>query len=66
MSVSEPATRVFDPKLESKIMSAEEVAGLIRSGDQIGMSGFTGSGYPKALPNPIGGGEHCRDGHPIL
>ena len=31
-------------------MSAAEAAALIRSGDQIGMSGFTGSGYPKAVP----------------
>ena len=31
-------------------MSADEAASLIRSGDQIGMSGFTGSGYPKAVP----------------
>jgi succinyl-CoA:acetate CoA-transferase len=31
-------------------MSAETAAGLIQSGDQIGMSGFTGSGYPKAVP----------------
>ena len=31
-------------------MSAEEAAALIRSGDQVGMSGFTGSGYPKAVP----------------
>src|SRR6476646_10056946 len=50
MSISAPAARVLNPKLESKIMSAEEAAGLIRSGDQIGMSGFTGSGYPKAVP----------------
>ena len=44
------AARVFNSKLESRIMSAEEAAGLIRSGDQIGMSGFTGSGYPKVVP----------------
>jgi succinyl-CoA:acetate CoA-transferase len=51
MSISTPAaTRVLNSKLESKIMTAEEAAGLIRSGDQIGMSGFTGSGYPKAVP----------------
>ena len=50
MPISASATRVFNPKLESKIMSAEEAAGLIRSGDQIGMSGFTGSGYPKVVP----------------
>jgi len=31
-------------------MSAAEAASLIKSGDQIGMSGFTGSGYPKAVP----------------
>jgi succinyl-CoA:acetate CoA-transferase len=31
-------------------MSAETAASLIQSGDQIGMSGFTGSGYPKAVP----------------
>ncbi len=31
-------------------MSVGEAAALIRSGDQVGMSGFTGSGYPKAVP----------------
>ena len=31
-------------------MSAEEAAALIKSGDQIGMSSFTGSGYPKVVP----------------
>jgi succinyl-CoA:acetate CoA-transferase len=31
-------------------MSAETAAGLIQTGDQIGMSGFTGSGYPKLVP----------------
>lgn len=31
-------------------MSAEEAAALINSGTRIGMSGFTGSGYPKAVP----------------
>src|SRR5215471_19188620 len=50
MSISAPATRVLNTKLESKIMSAQEAAALIQSGDQIGMSGFTGSGYPKAVP----------------
>ncbi|MGO9086195.1 MAG: acetyl-CoA hydrolase/transferase family protein [Candidatus Sulfotelmatobacter sp.] len=43
-------TRVLNSNLERKIMSAAEAAALIRSGDQIGMSGFTGSGYPKAVP----------------
>lgn len=31
-------------------MSAHDAAGLIKSGDTVGMSGFTGSGYPKAIP----------------
>ncbi|RYH12417.1 acetyl-CoA hydrolase/transferase family protein [Tropicimonas sp. IMCC6043] len=31
-------------------MTAEDAAGLIKSGDTVGMSGFTGSGYPNALP----------------
>jgi len=41
---------VLSSNLSSKIMSATEAAALIHSGDQIGMSGFTGSGYPKAVP----------------
>ncbi len=49
-TVSPTGTRILNPKLERKIMSAETAAGLIQSGDQIGMSGFTGSGYPKAVP----------------
>ncbi|MGA3195133.1 MAG: hypothetical protein ABSD39_09035 [Terriglobales bacterium] len=43
-------TRVLNSSLAQKIMSADEAAALIHSGDQIGMSGFTGSGYPKAVP----------------
>ena len=44
------SSRVLNPILAQRIMSAEEAAALIHSGDQIGMSGFTGSGYPKAVP----------------
>ena len=36
--------------LQSKIMSADAAADLIPSGSHVGMSGFTGSGYPKELP----------------
>lgn len=51
MAISSLAnTRVLNSSLERKLMSAEEAAALIRSGDQIGMSGFTGSGYPKVVP----------------
>ncbi len=43
-------SRIHNSKLAEKIMSAEEAAALIKSGDQVGMSGFTGSGYPKEVP----------------
>ncbi len=36
--------------LNAKIMSPEQAASLIASGTTVGMSGFTGSGYPKAVP----------------
>lgn len=45
-----PANRIRHEGLRSKIMSAEQAAELINPGDTLGMSGFTGSGYPKALP----------------
>lgn len=34
-------------------MSADDAAALIRPGATIGMSGFTGSGYPKAVPEAL-------------
>ncbi len=49
-TVSPTTNRVLNSSLAQKIMSADEAAALIKSGDQIGMSGFTGSGYPKAVP----------------
>lgn len=43
-------SRIAAPALRSRIMTAEGAAALITSGSTIGMSGFTGSGYPKAVP----------------
>ena len=43
-------SRILSEKYRSKVMSAEEAAKLIKHGDTIGFAGFTGSGYPKALP----------------
>ncbi len=43
-------TRIANAALRTKIMSAEAAAGLISSGMTLGLSGFTGSGYPKAVP----------------
>ncbi len=50
MAASETADRVLNKVLAQRVMSAEEAAELIQPGSQIGMSGFTGSGYPKAVP----------------
>src|SRR5580658_9714473 len=43
-------SRVLNSSLANRIMSAEDAAALIHHGHQIGMSGFTGAGYPKAVP----------------
>ena len=42
--------RIRCPKLLSKIMTAEEAASFIQDGMVVGTSGFTPSGYPKAIP----------------
>ena len=47
------ASRVHNAALRSKIMSAEEAANLIPSGVNVGMSGFTGAGYPKVVPSAL-------------
>lgn len=46
-------SRVLNAAMRSKIMSAEEAAALIPSGVNVGMSGFTGAGYPKAVPGSL-------------
>lgn len=43
-------SRIAHTDLRSRITSAEAAAALIRPGTTVGMSGFTGSGYPKAVP----------------
>jgi len=47
------ATRIHCPKLREKVMTAEEAAELIPAGANVGMSGFTGAGYPKAVPGAL-------------
>ncbi|WCT78586.1 acetyl-CoA hydrolase/transferase family protein [Novosphingobium humi] len=44
------SARIAHQTLKSRITSAEQAAALINPGDTVGMSGFTGSGYPKAVP----------------
>ena len=59
--------RIKNETLRAKLMSAEDAAALIANGDTIGMSGFTGSGYPKAVPQALAArieGEHAK-GNPF-
>lgn len=48
-----PIDRVLNPILKSRVMSAEAAAELIPAGVNVGMSGFTGAGYPKAVPHAL-------------
>jgi succinyl-CoA:acetate CoA-transferase len=43
-------SRVDSPIFQSRLATAEEAAALVRPGDNVGISGFTGAGYPKAVP----------------
>jgi succinyl-CoA:acetate CoA-transferase len=43
-------SRIACAALRSKVTTAEEAAALVSPGDTVGLSGFTGSGYPKAVP----------------
>ncbi|UZK70544.1 acetyl-CoA hydrolase/transferase family protein [Sphingomonas sp. S1-29] len=42
--------RIASDRLRDRIMSADAAAALIAPGSTVGLSGFTGSGYPKAVP----------------
>lgn len=52
--------RLRSEKGASLIMSAEEAAKMIKDGMVLGVSGFTASGYPKAVPHAIA--ERGRNG----
>src|ERR687886_113820 len=45
--------RIHHPGLARKVVPADVAAGHIRHGDTVGMSGFTGAGYPKAVPQAL-------------
>lgn len=64
-------SRIQHPGLRARLMSADDAAALILHGDNVGMSGFTGAGYPKVVPAALarhierqnaGGGEPFRIG----
>uniref|UniRef100_UPI0032EE5C3D acetyl-CoA hydrolase/transferase family protein n=1 Tax=Brevibacterium litoralis TaxID=3138935 RepID=UPI0032EE5C3D len=46
-------TRISCPQLQQKVTTAEAAASHIHHGDNVGMSGFTGAGYPKAVPGAL-------------
>jgi succinyl-CoA:acetate CoA-transferase len=45
--------RIRHAGLASKVMTAAQAADLIDRGMTIGMSGFTGAGYPKSVPQAL-------------
>ena len=47
------SNRVDYEPFNKLIVSAEEAAEHVNNGDRVGISGFTGAGYPKALPTAI-------------
>ncbi|WP_370462572.1 acetyl-CoA hydrolase/transferase family protein [Pseudomaricurvus sp. HS19] len=47
------SSRMLCSQLQGRVMSAAEAAALIPAGATLGMSGFTGAGYPKAIPQAL-------------
>ncbi len=45
--------RIANAKLADKVMTADEAVQFVNHGDKVGISGFTGAGYPKAMPTAI-------------
>lgn len=56
--------RLRNPALFAKVVSAAEAAARIEDGMTVGVSGFTPSGYPKAvtlaLAQAVQAGKKCR------
>lgn len=46
-------SRIAHPGLRGRIVDADAAAALIVPGTSVGMSGFTGAGYPKAVPQAL-------------
>jgi len=51
--------RIQDPRLRAKRMDADAAAALIGHGMNVAMSGFTGAGYPKAVPLALASRVHA-------
>ena len=46
-------SRIRNARLRERVCTAREAAARIKDGYQVGMSGFTGSGYPKLVPEAL-------------
>ncbi|MDR0700907.1 MAG: acetyl-CoA hydrolase/transferase family protein [Azoarcus sp.] len=46
-------SRIQNAALRGKVMSADDAAAFINPGENIGVSGFTGSGHPKVVPQAL-------------
>ena len=54
-------SRIGHPAFAAKVTDAATAAAMVNNGDKIGVSGFTGSGEPKALPTAIA--ERAKAAH---
>ena len=55
------AERIKHEGLRAKIMPAEQAAEFVQNGMTLAITGFTGAGYPKALPTAIA--ERAKAAH---
>ena len=46
-------SRIKNASIAGRVVSPDEAAEFIRPGDNVGMSGFTGAGYPKKVPGAL-------------
>ena len=53
--------RIANEGFRQKVMTADEAAAIVQHGMNVGFSGFTGSGYPKAVPMAIA--ERAKAAH---
>jgi succinyl-CoA:acetate CoA-transferase len=55
--------RILDPRMRARRCTAAQAAELIQPGMTVAMSGFTGAGYPKAVPQALAARMEQAAGH---
>lgn len=63
MNTEMKSERIRNKAFLNKVMSAEQAAKLINDGDVVATSGFTPSGYPKAVPLALA--ERAKNGEKV-